>query len=188
MLAFFKSIWDWILSLLYKQEMEVTLVGLQSSGKSTFCAIVMNDEFRETTIPTTGFSVKKCKKGNCMIKFWDVGGQPRFRQLWDRYCRGVNCIIFMVDSADFEKLNQATVELNELMAKPALAGIPLLVLANKRDLPNALTDQEVITRMDLESIVNREVCCYSISCKDRTNIDVVVKWLINHATKPQTAH
>lgn len=31
---------------------------------------------------------------------WDIGGQPRFRSMWARYCRGVDVIVFMVDSAD----------------------------------------------------------------------------------------
>lgn len=24
---------------------------------------------------------------------WDIGGQPRFRSMWERYCRGVNAIV-----------------------------------------------------------------------------------------------
>jgi GTPase SAR1 family protein len=24
---------------------------------------------------------------------WDLGGQPRFRPMWERYCRGVNAIV-----------------------------------------------------------------------------------------------
>jgi hypothetical protein len=24
---------------------------------------------------------------------WDLGGQPRFRSMWERYCRGVNAIV-----------------------------------------------------------------------------------------------
>lgn len=33
----------------------------------------------------------------------------------------------------------------------------------------------------LESIKDREVCCYMISCKDSINIDVVIDWLIKHS-------
>lgn len=39
-----------------------------------------------------------------MFKLWDIGGQPRFRSMWERYCRGVNAIVFMVDAADEDKL------------------------------------------------------------------------------------
>lgn len=34
---------------------------------------------------------------------------------------------------------------------------------------------------DLGSIRDREVCCYSISCKNSTNIDVVLDWLVKHS-------
>ena len=27
------------------------------------------------------------------LQLWDIGGQPRFRSMWERYCRGVNCIV-----------------------------------------------------------------------------------------------
>eukprot|EP01043_Picozoa_sp_COSAG02_P060711 COSAG02_NODE_7994_length_2755_cov_5.373117_2_plen_42_part_00 len=27
------------------------------------------------------------------IKLWDLGGQPRFRGMWERYCRGVSAIV-----------------------------------------------------------------------------------------------
>lgn len=67
--------------------------------------------------------------------------------MWERYCRGVNAIVFVVDSADFEKLNSAKTELHSLVAKPQLTNIPLLVLGNKNDLENALSVEELIEKM-----------------------------------------
>lgn len=40
MLAFFQRILDWIKSLFWKEEMELTLVGLQYSGKTTFVNVI----------------------------------------------------------------------------------------------------------------------------------------------------
>lgn len=45
-------------------------------------------------IPTVGFNMRKITKGNVTIKLWDIGGQPRFRTMWERYCRGVNAIMY----------------------------------------------------------------------------------------------
>jgi ADP-ribosylation factor-like protein 8 len=84
--------------------------------------------------------------------------------MWERYCRGVNAIVyvdgivfvdhyffsvysFMVDAADHEKLDAAKQEFSNLLEKPQLQGIPVLVLGNKRDLPNALEVQELIQRL-----------------------------------------
>ena len=55
-------------------------------------------------IPTVGFNMRKITKGNVTIKLWDIGGQPRFRSMWERYCRGVNAIVYMVDAADPDKI------------------------------------------------------------------------------------
>lgn len=83
---------------------------------------------------------------------WDIGGQPRFRSMWERYCRGVNAIVFMVDAADEEKLDAARIELLQLLDKPQLESIPVLVLGNKKDLPNALDERELIERMYVYNI------------------------------------
>lgn len=110
---------------------------------------------------------------------WDIGGQPRFRSMWERYCRGVNAIVFLVDAADEEKMEAAKNELMQLLERPQLDGIPVLVLGNKRDLPGALDEQQLIDKMNLSTIQNREICCYSISCKDKTNIGNHIKYLAN---------
>lgn len=44
MLAFFQRILDWIKSLFWKEEMELTLVGLQYSGKTTFVNVIAVSE------------------------------------------------------------------------------------------------------------------------------------------------
>lgn len=178
MLAFFNRIIEWFKSLFWKEEMELTLVGLQNSGKTTFVNVIASGQFNEDMIPTVGFNMRKVTKGNVTIKLWDIGGQPRFRSMWERYCRGVTAIVFMVDAADHEKLDASKNELHSLLDKPQLAGIPVLVLGNKVDLPNALRERELIERMSLSDIKDREICCYSISCKERENIDITLQWLI----------
>ncbi|CAG9533102.1 ADP-ribosylation factor-like protein 8A [Acanthocheilonema viteae] len=181
MLAMINRVLDWIRSLFWKEEMELTLVGLQNSGKTTFVNVIANGQFTEDMIPTVGFNMRKITKGNVTIKLWDIGGQPRFRSMWERYCRGVNAIIFMVDAADEDKLEASRNELSQLLDKPQLDSIPVLVLANKKDLPGALDERQLIERMNLSAIQNREICCYSISCKEKDNIDITLQWLIQHS-------
>eukprot|EP00002_Diphylleia_rotans_P002233 TRINITY_DN113_c0_g1_i1.p1 TRINITY_DN113_c0_g1~~TRINITY_DN113_c0_g1_i1.p1 ORF type:complete len:187 (+),score=52.69 TRINITY_DN113_c0_g1_i1:76-636(+) len=182
--SFFDSVLDWFRSLFWKQEMELTLVGLQNSGKTTLVNVIASGQFHEDMIPTVGFNMRKVTKGNVTIKLWDIGGQPRFRSMWERYCRGVNSIVYVLDSADREKVEQSKKELHELLEKPAVTGIPLLVLGNKNDLPGALTVDELIEQMDLKAIAGREVCCYSISAKNQVNIDITMDWLIKHSKRP----
>ncbi|KAL5564621.1 hypothetical protein UlMin_027785 [Ulmus minor] len=103
--------------------------------------------------------MKKVKKGNVTIKLWDMGGQPRFRSMWERYCRVVSTIVYIVDVVDYKKLSISKSELCELLSKPSLNGIPL----------------------GLRSISNKEVCCFMISCKNSTKIDAVIDWLVKHS-------
>jgi hypothetical protein len=90
---------------------------------------------------------------------------------------------FIVDSADKEALPVAKEELHILLEKPAMEGIPLLVLGNKSDLRGHLTVDELIDSLDLKRVTHREVSCYGISAKEETNLDAVLQWLIARSTK-----
>jgi len=72
-------------------------------------------------------------------------------------------------------------ELHDLLAKPALEGIPTLILGNKNDLDTSIGVDALIEKLDLKSIPNRELCCYSISAKNAVNIDITMDWLIKHS-------
>lgn len=62
---------------------------------------------------------------------WDIGGQKAIRPYWRNYYDRTNGIVFVVDSSDEERLQEAVAEFKELMAEEALAALPLLVFANK---------------------------------------------------------
>jgi len=181
MLAMINRLLEWFKSLFWKEEMELTLVGLQHAGKTTFVNVIATGGYNEDMIPTVGFNMRKITKGNVTIKLWDIGGQPRFRSMWERYCRGVNAIVYMVDAADHEKIEASKNELHNLLEKPQLAGIPILVLGNKRDLEGALDENGLIERLNLRAVQDREICCYSVSCKEKDNIDITLQWLISHS-------
>lgn len=37
------------------------------------------------------------------MKLWDLGGQAKFRDSWEKFCRDSDVIIFVVDSYDQSK-------------------------------------------------------------------------------------
>ena len=132
-------------------------------------------------IPTVGFNMRKVTRGGVTFKVWDLGGQPRFRAMWERYCRGVGAAVFVVDAADPATFEDARTELHDLLARPALAGVPLLVLANKADLAGAAPAADVVDALDLRSLTGREVAAYAVSARAKTNLDLVLRWLAGHA-------
>jgi ADP-ribosylation factor-like protein 8 len=68
MFGFVQRILDWFRSLFWKEEMELTLVGLQNSGKTTFVNLIASGQYSEDMIPTVGFNMRKITKGNVTIK------------------------------------------------------------------------------------------------------------------------
>lgn len=180
MLRLICRFFEWIRSMFWRQEIEITIVGLHDAGKTSFVNAIAKSEI-ENTIPTIGFNMRRINKGKVSIKIWDLGGDRRFRGMWERYCRGVDAIVYMVDAANIKKLEESRYELHYLLEKPQLARIPIIILGNKIDLPNAINEQDLINYMDLTSIENREVCCYMVSCKNTDNIDLTLQWLTAHS-------
>uniref|UniRef100_K7FXM5 ARF like GTPase 8A n=1 Tax=Pelodiscus sinensis TaxID=13735 RepID=K7FXM5_PELSI len=172
---------DWRKSMSWVRQAQRLRAGLRVCRLTRCVCSLQSGQFNEDMIPTVGFNMRKITKGNVTIKLWDIGGQPRFRSMWERYCRGVSAIVYMVDAADQEKIEASKNELHNLLDKPQLQGIPVLVLGNKRDLAGALDEKDLIEMMNLSAIQDREICCYSISCKEKDNIDITLQWLIQHS-------
>lgn len=170
---------EWLKSLLWKQELELAIVGLQNAGKTTFVNVLATSQYDDDTIPTIGFNYREIKKGSVQFKLWDLGGQHKFRGTWEKFCRGADCIVFIVDSVDYGNLEVARAQLHQLLSWPSLNGIPLLVLGNKNDLEGALNEEELISQLNLQNVVGRTVACYSVSAKNMSNIDTTLRYLTN---------
>ena len=83
--------------------------------------------------PSPPQNVAKVPVLGCLVTCWDLGGQVSFRVIWEQYYKEAQCIIFVVDSCDDERIAEAATTFEALMAHPDLVGIPVLVLANKQD-------------------------------------------------------
>lgn len=67
-------------------------------------------------------------------------------------------MIFVVDSNDRDRISEAADELQRFLHEDELQDCILLVLANKQDLPNAMSVEEVTEKMRLNSLQNRNWC------------------------------
>ena len=63
---------------------------------------------------------------------WDVGGQEKIRPLWRPYTRATDAVLFVVDSCNHERLEEAKLELHKIMKTQDNINTPLLVIANKQ--------------------------------------------------------
>ncbi|KAI6101932.1 P-loop containing nucleoside triphosphate hydrolase protein [Pisolithus sp. B1] len=122
------SVVAWLSSILFAKAAEIAVVGLQASGKTSFVNVISSGQWSEDVVPTVAFNYRKVRKGAVTFKIWDVAGQPKFRSMWERYCHGMDAIVFIVDSADHDKFDTARFELHQLLSQPGLTGVPLLVV------------------------------------------------------------
>jgi len=176
MSKFFASIFHWFSGLFFSKTAEISVVGLQASGKTSFVNVIGSGQWSEDVVPTVAFNFRKVRKNNVTLKIWDVAGQPRFRSMWQRYCDGVDAIIFVVDSADPEKFDTARFELHQLLSHAGV-GVPLLVLGNKNDVDGHTPVKSLIQALQLDKVTDRPVSCYSCSMKSQHNLDIVIQWL-----------
>lgn len=145
-----------------KQEKRILMVGLDAAGKTTILyKLKLGDLI--TTIPTIGFNVERVSYKNIDFTVWDVGGQDKIRRLWRHYYENTQGIIFVVDSTDRARIddaqgykNSAHDELRLMLAQDELRDASVLVLANKQDLPGAMSVQEVTSRLNLNKLRNRQ--------------------------------
>ncbi|KAH7873174.1 P-loop containing nucleoside triphosphate hydrolase protein [Lentinula edodes] len=177
MATFFSSFFQWFSALFFSKAVEIAVVGLQASGKTSFVHVIGSGQWSEEVVPTVAYNFRKVRKGNVTINIWDIAGQPKFRSTWERYCNGVDAIVFVVDSSDREKFNAARFELHQLLSQLSLVGVPLLVLGNKNDLEDHAPIKEIIPAFQLDKISDRPVSCYSCSMKSQHNLDIVLHWL-----------
>eukprot|EP00494_Astrolonche_serrata_P024345 UN24603 len=159
--SLFSKVFD---KLFGKKEMRILMVGLDAAGKTTILYKLKLGEI-VTTIPTIGFNVETVEYKNISFTVWDVGGQDKIRPLWRHYYQNTQGIIFVVDSNDRDRIGGsdnnssehcARDELTKMLGEDELRDAVLLVMANKQDLPNAMSVAEVTTKLGLASVRNRQ--------------------------------
>ncbi|XP_055907431.1 ADP-ribosylation factor 2-like [Eupeodes corollae] len=131
-----------------KENMRILMIGLDAAGKTTILyKLKIGDVV--TTIPTIGFNVETVEYKNFRFTVWDVGGQTTIRQLWYHYFQNSKAIIYVVDSSDRERIDKAESELSAVLESDELRDAKILLLANKQDLPNALTPSQLADKMKM---------------------------------------
>merc|ERR1712113_250988 len=148
----FSAIWQRMIS---KQETRILMVGLDAAGKTTVLYRLKLGEV-VTTNPTIGFNVETVEYRNLSFNVWDVGGQDRIRKLWRHYFQGTNGVIYVVDSNDRDRVEDAREELTKMLSEEELRDAVLLVFANKQDLPDAMTATELTDKLGLHNLRHRQ--------------------------------
>uniref|UniRef100_A0A915PRV9 ADP-ribosylation factor 6 n=1 Tax=Setaria digitata TaxID=48799 RepID=A0A915PRV9_9BILA len=156
-----------------KREMRILMLGLDAAGKTInlligvevsgvsnsifFSAILYKLKLGQsvTTIPTVGFNVETVTYKNIKFNVWDVGGQDKIRPLWRHYYTGTQALIFVIDAADRERVDEARQELHRIINDREMRDAIILVFANKQDLSEAMKPHEIQDKLGLTRIRDR---------------------------------
>ncbi|CAK7329963.1 unnamed protein product [Dovyalis caffra] len=162
-----------------KIEIRILMVGLDASGKTTILYKLKLGEI-VLTVPTIGFNVETVVYKNISFTVWDVGGQQKIRPLWRHYFQNAHGLIFVVDSNDRERISEARNELHSILSDIELKDAILLVLANKQDVPNAMSVSEVAEKLGLFALKQRRWHIQSSSATSGRGLYEGLDWLSNN--------
>ena len=153
-------------ALTQKEEFSVLILGLDNAGKTTFL------ESAKTTFTkgyrgvnpskitaTVGLNIGNIEADGVVLNFWDLGGQEELQALWDKYYSECHGVIYCVDSNDRDRIQESKKSFDAMISNENLCDIPLLVLANKQDLPGNFNYFANYSRPER---VGSKVCSHSL--------------------------
>lgn len=113
---------------------------------------------------------------------WDLGGHEAVRHLWEDYTADISGVLFLIDSADVERIEEAGFELDHLIHEGKLDSVPIAVLFNKTDLEQSLESRQVCQRIEYNKLVqshNGKMECFRISVLEQTGYQEAFRWISN---------
>lgn len=141
-------------TILYKVKLNETVQTIPTIGQSSFFEILINNIFFfflfigfnvETVTPAPGIT----------FTVWDIGGQSKLRPLYSHYYDKTDGLLFVVDSSDRERLQEARDELFGIITDESMSTVPVVIIANKSDLSTAVKPSELIGQLSLHSFPRR---------------------------------
>ncbi|EEY53693.1 ADP-ribosylation factor family [Phytophthora infestans T30-4] len=132
----------------------ILLLGLDGAGKTTLLYKMKLGE-AVTTIPTIG----------------------KLRPLWRFYYEGADAVVFVIDSADRYRIDEAVQELHRVFEDDALRDCKLLVLANKQDHPGCMNVEELREKLALHRVTRNPSHISKTVAVSGQGVDEGMMWL-----------
>uniref|UniRef100_A0AAV1UPD3 Uncharacterized protein n=1 Tax=Peronospora matthiolae TaxID=2874970 RepID=A0AAV1UPD3_9STRA len=181
MFSLFWGLWSYLFT---RAELHLLVVGLDDAGKTTLLEQLKGIFSKKPGIPldkippTVGLNIARVDVRRSRVIFWDLGGQERLRAIWNKYYSESHGVVFVIDSANERRFQEAKETLHAMLSNPELSGVPLLVLANKMDLEDARTVHHVTEALDLEGH-RGSMASYPICALTREGVEGAMNWLVD---------
>ena len=130
-------------------------------------------------MPTQGFNIKTLSQDGFNLNVWDIGGQRQIREYWSNYTANTDGLIYVVDSADEERLKECKGAMDELLESENMNNVPMLVFANKQDITTACDAEEVVEELGLSDIKGREWNIQACSAISQEGLQDGIQWMVD---------
>merc|ERR1711982_67050 len=150
-----------------------------NAGKTTILKKLSEEDITHI-MPTQGFNIKSLEREGFKLNVWDIGGQKTIRPYWSNYFESSDALVYVIDSSDARRLEESGKELKELLAEDKLASIPLLIFANKQDLLQAKSAEDIAEFLKLsDNVTDRTFTIQSCSAKEGKGLQDGMEWLVD---------
>lgn len=200
-----------------REQYNILILGLDNAGKTSFLEHVkllypppeapkpkdtLEALKQKRILPTVGQNTTvahfRLDSGSTNLKFWDLGGQRLLRSMWSRYYQLCHGIIFVIDSTDTDRFGECYDTLLEIAhdtlwtADGGALSVPVLMLANKQDLPQAVDLVALKTGVFIDVVSQLEATdlkLLPVSVLENKGLHESLEWLVtrlmyNKATRP----
>ena len=164
---------------------QITFVGLAGAGKTTLVKRLKSGDQPLNTqyFPTMGVNIETIKTDDFELIAADLGGQKTYpASLWEPFVKKSHAIVFVFDSADKSKVEEAAKWLKRVI-EWTHEDSAFLFLANKKDLPNAMPLNKIIDLLELSTVMDqrpRSFAVHMVSALYGDGVHEAWEWLLNY--------
>jgi Ras-related protein Rab-32 len=173
---------------------KVLVVGDAGVGKTSFIKSAVLNTFSTNYKSTVGvdFSLKTLvwNGRDVRLQLWDIAGQERFGSMTHAYYKGASAAFIVYDKtklATFEGAGKWKADIDAKVTLPNKQPIPVVLLANKCDLPDDPHFKKTADELNRFCRENNFLAWFSTSAKDKVNLDEAINKLTDQILKNDAA-
>ena len=157
------------------REIDITICGLASAGKTTIVKYLETGRFVETQ-PTMGINRGETIQFEKLeINIFDLGGQEDFQILWPEVNEKSDGVVFVVDKNDHMNFDLARETFHNIIDTQINKDVIVLLLLHKSDVPDVMERNRFIKEFGLLEL-SYKWACYETSAKTGENIFESFRW------------